>query len=153
MASQQMAALNAYASTAAIPIVGPAMAPAASAAALAATSPMVGAVSSLALAGMAHDGIDSVPREGTWLLDKGERVVDQRTNADLKDFLSSGGEGGGDMTVNVNLIEDSSKAGKVEKTQNSDGSWNVNAFVADIYSDGPASQAIGRKFGISGVGR
>lgn len=153
LASQQMAAINAFASTAAIPIVGPFLAPAAAAAAIAATTPMVGAVASLSLAGMAHDGIDSVPREGTWLLDKGERVVDQRTNADLKDFLSSGSEGGGDMTVNVNLIEDSSKAGKVEKTQNSDGSWNVNAFVADIYSDGPASQAIGRKFGISGVGR
>lgn len=153
LASQQMAAINAFASTAAIPIVGPFLAPAAATAAIAATTPMVGAVASLSLAGMAHDGIDSVPREGTWLLDKGERVVDQRTNADLKDFLSSGGEGGGDMTVNVNLIEDSSKAGKVEKTKNSDGSWNVNAFVADIYSDGPASQAIGRKFGISGVGR
>ncbi len=152
-ASALQAGINAYASAAAIPITGWAMAPAAMASALAVTEPMAAAVSGLALAGMAHDGIDSVPREGTWLLDKGERVVDQRTNADLKDFLSSGGEGGGDMTVNVNLIEDSSRAGKVEKTKNSDGSWNVNAFVADIYSDGPASQAIGRKFGISGVGR
>lgn len=153
LASQQMAAINAFASTAAIPIVGPFMAPAAADAAIAATTPMVGAVTSLSLAGMAHDGIDSVPREGTWLLDKGERVVDQRTNADLKDFLSSGGDGGSEVTVNVNMIEDASKAGQVEKTKNSDGSWNVNAFVADIYSDGPASQAIGRKFGISGVGR
>lgn len=153
LASQQMAAINAFASTAAIPIVGPFMAPAAAAAAIAATTPMVGAVASLSLAGMAHDGIDSVPREGTWLLDKGERVVDQRTNADLKDFLSSGGDGGSEVTVNVNLIEDASKAGQVEKTKNSDGSWDVNAFVADLFSDGPASKAIGRKFGISGVGR
>ena len=152
-ATAAQAALAAYASTAAIPMVGPFLAPGAALTATAATAPMVAAVTAASLMGMAHDGIDSVPREGTWLLDKGERVVDQRTNSDLKDFLSSGGEGGGDMTVNVNLIEDSSKAGKVEKTQNSDGSWNVNAFVADIYSDGPASQAIGRKFGISGVGR
>lgn len=50
----------------------------------------VGLSSSLALAGMAHDGIDEVPREGTWLLDKGERVVDSRTNKDLKDYLSNG---------------------------------------------------------------
>ncbi|WP_027368958.1 hypothetical protein [Desulfocurvibacter africanus] len=40
-----------------------------------------------ALAGMAHDGLDYIPRQGTWLLDKGERVVDKRTNEDLKDFL------------------------------------------------------------------
>ena len=152
-ASALQAGINAYASAAAIPITGWAMAPAAMASALAVTEPMAAAVSGLALAGMAHDGIDSVPREGTWLLDKGERVVDQRTNADLKDFLSSGGEGGGDMTVNVNLIEDSSKAGKVEKKQNSDGSWNVNAFVADLHGDGPAARAISQNFGIQKVGR
>jgi len=37
--------------------------------------------------GVAHSGIDNVPREGTWLLDKGERVVDSRTNSDLKNYL------------------------------------------------------------------
>lgn len=153
LAAQQMAAINAFASTAAIPIVGPFLAPAAAATAIAATTPMVGAVASLSLAGMAHDGIDSVPREGTWLLDKGERVVDRRTNADLKDFLSSGGDGGSDVIVNVNLVEDASRAGQVEKTKNSDGSLTVTALIADIYGDGPASQAIGRKFGLSGVGR
>ena len=51
---------------------------------------------------MAHDGIDEVPREGTWLLDKGERVVDSRTNADLKNYLSNQQNGGGiDIQVNV----------------------------------------------------
>lgn len=44
---------------------------------------------SIDVSGMAHDGIDNIPREGTWLLDKGERVVDQRTNGDLKDFLAN----------------------------------------------------------------
>ncbi|MBE3914867.1 hypothetical protein HJ155_23030 [Vibrio parahaemolyticus] len=34
----------------------------------------VGMVGAQAIMGMAHDGIDSVPLEGTWLLDKGERV-------------------------------------------------------------------------------
>lgn len=33
--------------------------------------------------GMAHDGIDYVPKEGTWLLDKGERVLSPRQNADF----------------------------------------------------------------------
>jgi len=49
--------------------------------------------------GQAHAGIDYVPREGTWLLDKGERVVDSRTNADLKSFLGNGGGGGGGNNV------------------------------------------------------
>lgn len=43
------------------------------------------------LAGMAHDGISEVPREGTWLLDKGERVLSAKQNADLKDFMNKGG--------------------------------------------------------------
>jgi tape measure domain-containing protein len=112
MASQQLAAINAFASTAAIPVVGPAMAPAAATAAIAATSPMVAAVSSLALAGMAHDGIDSIPKEGTWLLDKGERVVDRRTNEDLKDFLSESGKTGrGDVTIETNVTVQSQGGG------------------------------------------
>lgn len=48
----------------------------------------VGIMAGTTIAGMAHDGIDNIPREGTWLLDKGERVVDRRTNGDLKQFLS-----------------------------------------------------------------
>lgn len=89
LATQQQAALAAYASTAAIPVTGPALAPAAAATALASTAPYVTGVASAALSGMAHDGIDSVPNEGTWLLDRGERVVDSRTNEDLKTFLQS----------------------------------------------------------------
>ena len=49
----------------------------------------VGLIAAQTISGMAHDGIDSIPREGTWLLDKGERVVDARTNADLKNYLQS----------------------------------------------------------------
>jgi len=51
----------------------------------------VGMIAGQTIAGMAHDGIDNIPKEGTWLLDKGERVVDSRTNGDLKDFIANGG--------------------------------------------------------------
>ena len=37
--------------------------------------------------GQAHDGIDNT-RAGTWLLDDNERVVDARTNRDLKQYLA-----------------------------------------------------------------
>ncbi|HCI9817697.1 TPA: hypothetical protein NQE56_003211 [Klebsiella pneumoniae] len=37
--------------------------------------------------GQFHDGIDNVPNTGTYLLQEGERVVDNRLNQDLKDFL------------------------------------------------------------------
>jgi len=106
LASQQMAALNAFASTAAIPLVGPALAPAASAAALAATTPMVGAVATLALSGMAHDGIDSIPETGTWLLEKGERVTTAGTSAKLDktlDEISRGGGASGGVTIPISV--------------------------------------------------
>ncbi|MBJ2278082.1 phage tail tape measure protein [Pseudomonas sp. MF6767] len=100
------ASLAAFASTAAIPIVGPAAAPAAAAAAAAATAPMVAGVASAALAGMAHDGIDAVPETGTWLLQKGERVTTAETSAKLDRTLdqlraNSGGGGGGGINISA----------------------------------------------------
>lgn len=81
-----MAGLNAYASTAAIPITGPLMAPGAMSLALTATAPMAASVSALAFSGIlgqAHDGINLVPREneGTWLLKANEMVLNP-TQAD-----------------------------------------------------------------------
>jgi tape measure domain-containing protein len=61
----------------------------------------VGMIAAQTISGMAHSGIDNIPKEGTWLLDKGERVVDARTNADLKDFLQTSNKSGGSITVNV----------------------------------------------------
>tara|TARA_Y100000780_G_scaffold186390_1_gene172904 strand:+ start:2812 stop:5055 length:2244 start_codon:yes stop_codon:yes gene_type:complete len=70
------AGLNAFAATAAIPMVGPILAPGAMGAALAVAQPMATAIGGISagMAGMAHSGIDAIPNEGTWLLDKGERV-------------------------------------------------------------------------------
>ncbi|EMB9966603.1 phage tail tape measure protein [Pseudomonas aeruginosa] len=85
------AQLAAFASTAAIPVVGPGLAPGAAAAAAAATAPMVAGVSSAAFAGIAHGGIDNIPKESTWLLDAGERVLSPNQNRDLTDFLSRAG--------------------------------------------------------------
>jgi lambda family phage tail tape measure protein len=82
-ATALQAQLAAFASTAAIPIVGPALAPAAMASAAAVTMPMVAAISAAGLSGMAHDGIDAVPETGTWLLQKGERVTTAGTSAKL----------------------------------------------------------------------
>ncbi|MBK5146016.1 hypothetical protein I2494_20325 [Budviciaceae bacterium BWR-B9] len=63
----------------------------------------IGMIASQTIAGMAHDGIDNVPREGTWLLDRGERVVDARTNADLKSYLSSANGSRGGNVININI--------------------------------------------------
>lgn len=61
----------------------------------------------------ARKGIDEVPGIGTQdnfpaILAPGERVVPRETNQDLKQFLSGGGSGGDQMSVNVeiNIAED-----------------------------------------------
>ncbi|EAA9303375.1 hypothetical protein BHZ80_27715 [Salmonella enterica] len=69
------------------------------------TGLLTAAVQTVTMQGMAHDGIDSVPREGTWLLDRGERVVDRRTNADLKTYLAKKQEG---VRVNNVVVNSSS---------------------------------------------
>ncbi|MFW7934178.1 phage tail tape measure protein [Klebsiella pneumoniae] len=106
-ATALQAQLAAFASTAAIPIVGPGLAPAAMAAAAAITEPMVAAISAASLSGMAHDGIDAVPETGTWLLQKGERVTTAATSAKLDatlDRVANQSTGGGAIyspTINI----------------------------------------------------
>lgn len=61
----------------------------------------VGLIAGQTIAGMAHDGIDNIPKEGTWLLDKGERVVDSRTNADLKNMIANQNSNSPQININV----------------------------------------------------
>ncbi|MAB25318.1 MAG: hypothetical protein CMK78_13380 [Pseudomonadales bacterium] len=117
-----MAGINAFSSTAAIPIVGPPAAPAAAAAATAVTAPMAAAVSAIALSGMAHDGIDSVPNDGTWLLQKGERVTTAETSAKLDGVLEdirgsragAVGMGGNSFSFSFPAVKDAREARKSE---------------------------------------
>lgn len=110
-------------------------------------------VSNIGAIGMAHDGIDSIPQTGTWLLEKGERVTTAETSAKLDKTLSDiqGGNTGGGTTVNV--IEDASKRGTTERRTGADGREEVNVFVSDIFGDGPRARAIAQKFGLSPAGR
>lgn len=142
-------ASDAYAAMAGIPVVGPALGVAAAAAALSFQVAQVAGIRSASLSGMAHDGIDSVPETGTWLLEKGERVVTAQTSAKLDGVLSrietGGGKGRGGMTVN--LIEDRSRAGQVEQAGD-DQREIINIFVADIRGGGRSAQALELTYGL-----
>ncbi|MND86657.1 Lambda phage tail tape-measure protein [compost metagenome] len=83
-----MAALNAFVSAISTPIVGPAIAPGAAIAAAGAAGVLMTAVGA-SIDGQAHDGIDSIPADGTWNLRKGERVVTPETSAKLDRTLDS----------------------------------------------------------------
>lgn len=67
----------------------------------ASTANIISDIQAIKYTGQAHDGINYIPREGTWLLDKGERVVDARTNKDLKNFLQTSNQVKSGFSVNV----------------------------------------------------
>ena len=146
------ASLAAFASTAAIPIIGPILAPGAAAAAAAFAAPLVAGVATSALAGMAHDGIDSVPQTGTWLLQKGERVTTAQTSAKLDKTLNDIKSPTGMGNTTVNLIEDASRAGQTTEREDDNGEKMIDIFVADLLGDGRTKDAMSRKFGLRSQG-
>ncbi|MCQ9400638.1 phage tail tape measure C-terminal domain-containing protein, partial [Klebsiella pneumoniae] len=100
-----MAALNAFTQWIGVPYVGPAVAPAQAIAAAAAAGVFMTAIGS-ALHGQAHDGIDSVPETGTWLLQKGERVTTAKTSAKLDatlDRVANQSTGGAIYSPTINI--------------------------------------------------
>jgi len=151
-AAQAIAAgLNAFTSTAAIPIIGPLAAPAAAASALAYAGGLSASIAGIA--GMAHDGIDSVPQTGTWLLQKGERVTTAQTSAKLDKTLNNISSPSNMGSTTVNLIEDASRAGQSEERTGDQGEKMIDVFVADLLGDGRTTDAMQRKFGLQNVGR
>ncbi len=141
-------ASDAYAAMAGIPVIGPALGIAAAAAAVTAQLAQVAAVKNVNLSGQAHDGIMSVPEDGTWNLKKGERVTTAETSAKLDrtlDDVRSNQSSGGAPTIN--LIEDRSRAGQVN-TRRQDDQYIIDVVVADLFGDGRTSKAIGSSFGV-----
>lgn len=53
----------------------------------------------------------------------------------------------------VNVIEDASKAGQIEQTQNADGSYSTNVFVRNIRSGGEEALALETTYGLTRRGR
>lgn len=66
----------------------------------------VGLIAAQTIQGMAHDGIDNIPKEGTWLLDGGERVLNPQQNKDLTRYLEDQNSGGGgDVNITVHVTD------------------------------------------------
>ena len=116
LAGQQLAAINAFASTAAIPIFGPALAPAAAAGAIAATAPFVAATAALSTAATGARALGGQVRGGQSYLvgERGPELLTMgtsgriATNENLKNAM-----GGGGVTV-VNNVNASGSGPDVE---------------------------------------
>lgn len=75
----------------------------------------VGIMAAQTIQGMAHNGIDNIPREGTWLLDGGERVLNPQQNKDLTNYLNNRQNGSSEGNVQIS-----------QQITFADGSANVN---------------------------
>jgi len=122
-----------------------------------ATAGIVGTIQGTNLQGMAHSGMDYIPREGTWLLDKGERVLSPRQNADFTAAMKGGGMGGG-VQVIVQPLADSSSEWQESREQH-DGQTVVmlrevaiSAVREDIHSGGELSGDFQSVFGLQRQG-
>lgn len=154
---------DAYAAVVGIPIVGPALAPAAGAVAAGAQMAQAAAIGNI---GMAHDGWDSLPATGSYWLEKGERVTTAETSAKLDATLDNtnakidaalrnsegrmnrpGDNSGGN--VSVHLHEDRNRAGQVQERTDPDGSRTIDVMVANIMGDGKMHKALTTKYGLS----
>ncbi|AOY88657.1 hypothetical protein BKP64_11005 [Marinobacter salinus] len=109
----------------------------------------------LSLAGMAHEGIDAIPNEGTWLLDKGERVMSSPQADDLDAFLASqkknngGGNGGAPI---INVTEAPGRGGDIQSRRNEDGRFVIDIMVEQFNTHGPGSEAAQAAFGLKRQG-
>ncbi|RSG20346.1 hypothetical protein [Acinetobacter baumannii] len=83
------------------------------------TASIIGNIKAIGLTGMAHDGIASIPEEGTWLLNKGERVLNPQDNQAFTNFINEGGSRS--PTVNVYTLPGQTATA----TQNDDGSLDI----------------------------
>ncbi|QOD13533.1 lytic transglycosylase domain-containing protein [Psychrobacter sp. 28M-43] len=115
---------NTFNSLSAIPLIGPYIAGPGSYAAAAiqvATAAGIQGISTPSVAGIAHGGLDNVPEEATYLLQKDERVLSPKQNKDLVKFMANGQKASaGNITINNN-----SKA-EVSARQNPDGTVTVD---------------------------
>ena len=103
--------------------------------------------------GQAHDGIHSVPADGTWNLQKGERVVTSQTSAKLDrtlDAVMRSGAGGG---TSVQIIDQRSggERAQVEETRGADGMRRIRVLIRDeikgAMADGSMDSAMARNYG------
>ncbi|MAE72486.1 MAG: hypothetical protein CL675_00225 [Bdellovibrionaceae bacterium] len=151
-AGAHLAAINSYASAAAIPYVGYLMAPGAAAAAEAVTQPLAAAATTAAASTLASfDGggyTGNLPRYGGVdgkggfhaILHGNETVVDHSKGQSLG------------ANVTVNLFEDASRAGSTTRSSGPSGEEVINIFVTSIRQGGEASSVLENTYGLQRQG-
>ena len=109
----------------------------------------VGIVAGTAIAGMAHSGIEEIPSEGTWLLDKGERVYTnksaQRIDQMYDQLMSGGGVAASGGAVFEQHFHFSADMTDTDRNQVITEAANrgYHMFIEDLGSNGQARRMLG----------
>lgn len=130
-----------------------------------------GMIMGQAIAGMAHSGISEIPEEGTWLLNKGERVytnysaqqIDRMYNAIMAMYRQpfAANDPSSRMAKDTTRIFSSrsivniygAPEGVKKRERQGDNGENItDVFLEDLDSDGPMSQGIAQRFDLKPVG-
>jgi predicted RecA/RadA family phage recombinase len=108
----------------------------------------VGIAAGQAIGGMAHSGITEVPKEGTWLLDKGERVytnssakqLDQMYNAVMSGAQAVSGGGNIEQHFHISGTRDSELEQLLKAAAMEGARMGYQQVVGDMRSNGPIKQ-------------
>ena len=145
-------ATAAFTSLAPIPIVGPVLGGVAAAAAVMSGLQQVRQIKAQQPAGIAHGGLDYVPNESTYVLQRGERVLSPKQNTEISQMArryNAGGAAndGGGSGVNIHITNQITvQGGANEQTSQSVGQdiarQVVGVVVANIQSNGAIIRAV-----------
>lgn len=109
----------------------------------------VGIVAGTAIAGMAHSGIEEIPSEGTWLLDKGERVYTnksaQRIDQMYDQLMMGGGvaaSGGAVFEQHFHFSADMTDTDRNQVITEA-ALRGYHMFIEDLGSNGQARRMLG----------
>ncbi|KZN39843.1 tape measure protein [Pseudoalteromonas luteoviolacea] len=122
-------ATGSFAALAPIPIVGPALGAAAAAAAIAMGMQQVRMIKSQQPAGIAHGGLDYVPNESTYILQRGERVLSPKQNVEIS-HMARHYNAGNRQTAGQNVVFNITNQITVEGAANAEQGNVIGANIA-----------------------
>ena len=97
----------------------------------------IASIAAVGLAGVAHGGLDNVPTEGTYLLDRGERVLSPNQNEDLTKFLSNQ-----QQMMAMPQIVINEAPGVTAQTEVTDGVLTIDMVREDLANGGEISELL-----------
>jgi hypothetical protein len=109
-------------------------------------------------AGIAHGGLDYVPSESTYVLQRGERVLSPRQNIEITekvrriDERSQSQGAGGNVNLTVVVHSQGGVKANAQMEQKGDRDYIVNLFLSDVQNGGEMSRSMEQTYQLKRAG-